>query len=463
MNAHQVGRGRWRFFKRAKGEWRIANNCSLFPYSPFAIRHSRSKLVAVLPNALNQRHRARRRANFALVYHVGEHVARRGFGLMRGIDARQIVGRPALRPLKEPLRPGVEFARRIGGRHRVLAALQPRIDEIAGKVGNVRIADVVRVDRRQRKLPQQCNKFRRAKTVVADLDHVAQFLAAEFLRQQLQKAAEIGGIEFLGRRELPEQGTQMRAELGHAGIEKALDRVAGLFEHAPVHRIARPLDREHEPCRHLARPRSESFWRLGPVERAVDLDRGQPLGRVMQLLRMRQTFRIKHAAPRLERPAADADADSALCRGHVAVIRACYTMAPSGGGAGYCTSPPPRRPRWKRATPDERAPRSRGRFRFLLILPRDSGGGGPREARWRGCGTRRNSCHESEASSPAPLPPSCFARWSPFPAALRFAGKDEKEKARDRSRASFLFVPVGRIRNPCRRRNRSRLLPTSIT
>ena len=47
------------------------------------------------------------------------------------------------------------------------------------------------------------------KRVVADLDDVAQRVAVEGLRQQVEEAAEIGGVEFLGRRELPEQ----RAEL----------------------------------------------------------------------------------------------------------------------------------------------------------------------------------------------------------------------------------------------------------
>src|SRR5580700_7569305 len=101
----------------------------------------------------------------------------------------------------------------------------------------------------------------------------------------------------------------MVAKLGDAGIEEALDRIARLFEHPPVDGKARSLEREHEIVRHLARPFAERRRRLRAVERAVDLDRGQPLAGVSQLLRMWQALRIERAAPRRERPAADSDAD----------------------------------------------------------------------------------------------------------------------------------------------------------
>ena len=106
----------------------------------------------------------------------------------------------------------------------------------------------------------------------------------EFVRQQFEKAAEVGGVEFFGRRELPEQGAEMIAEFGDAGIEEALDGVARLLEHAPVDGKARTLEREHEAGRHLARPFAERRRRLRAVERAVDLDRGQPLAGIGQFL-----------------------------------------------------------------------------------------------------------------------------------------------------------------------------------
>src|SRR6185312_10426255 len=55
---------------------------------------------------------------------------------------------------------------------------------------------------------------------------------------------------------------------------------------------------------------------LRAVIGAVDLDRGQLRRGVGQLLRLREFFGIKHPAPRLECPAADADIDvAAVCRG----------------------------------------------------------------------------------------------------------------------------------------------------
>src|ERR1700722_5878082 len=108
----------------------------------------------------------------------------------------------------------------------------------------------------------------------------------------------------------------MVAKLGDAGIEEALDGVAGFLEHAPVDGKARAFEREHEILRHLAAPFAERRRRLRAVERAVDLDRGQPFGGVGKLLRMRQTLRVKHAAPRLKRPAADPDADVARFWSH---------------------------------------------------------------------------------------------------------------------------------------------------
>src|SRR5580704_3628077 len=103
----------------------------------------------------------------------------------------------------------------------------------------------------------------------------------------------------------------MIAELGDTGIEKALDRVACFFQYAPVDGKARAFEREHEILRHLARPFAERRRRLRAIERAVDLDRGQPVGGVGKLLRVRQTLGIKHTAPRLKRPAADTDTDVA--------------------------------------------------------------------------------------------------------------------------------------------------------
>ena|SRR5579862_76397 len=48
------------------------------------------------------------------------------------------------------------------------------------------------------------------------------------------------------------------------------------------------------------------------------------------------------------------------------------------------------------------------------ILPRESGEGGPRVARWKGRGPRRSTCDENEALTQTPPPPHFV--WSPSPA-----------------------------------------------
>src|SRR5579864_3806018 len=56
--------------------------------------------------------------------------------------------------------------------------------------------------------------------------------------------------------------------------------------------------------------------------------------------------------------------------------------------------------------------------RSRFFLPRVSGGGGPSCAArwWKGRRTQRFTFVERVSSSPAPLPPRCFAAWSPSPA-----------------------------------------------
>src|SRR6516225_9546638 len=101
----------------------------------------------------------------------------------------------------------------------------------------------------------------------------------------------------------------MLAEFRYAGVKKALDRIAGFLEHAPVGGKARALEREFEIFGHLARPFAKCCRGLRAIERAVDLDGGQALGGVSELLCMRQALWIKQPAPGLKGPAADADMD----------------------------------------------------------------------------------------------------------------------------------------------------------
>ena len=67
---------------------------------------------------------------------------------------------------------------------------------------------MIGVHDRHVELAQQRHEFRRAEAVVADLDDMAQRMPAEAVRQQFEKAAEIGRVEFFGRRELPQQGAK---------------------------------------------------------------------------------------------------------------------------------------------------------------------------------------------------------------------------------------------------------------
>src|SRR5579863_1363389 len=139
--------------------------------------------------------------------------------------------------------------------------------------------------------------------------------AFKFARQKLEEFAEIGFVEFLGWRELPEYGAEAVAEFEHAGIVKPLHGIAGLRQHAAVGGKARAFQREHKAVGHLARPFAKAFRLLRTVIGAVDLDRGELGSRVLQLFGLDKFFGIEPAAPRLERPAADADEDAAGFRG----------------------------------------------------------------------------------------------------------------------------------------------------
>src|SRR6516162_959248 len=152
---------------------------------------------------------------------------------------------------------------------------------------------MIGVHNRHVEFAQQRDEFPVAKAVVAHLDDVTQRLAAELCRQQFEEAAEVAGIDGC---ELPEQGTEMPAEFGYAGIKKALDRVAGLLEYVPIGGKTRTLERELEAVRHFARPFAVGCRRLGAVEGAIDLDRGEPLGGVGEFLRMWQALGIEHSA-----------------------------------------------------------------------------------------------------------------------------------------------------------------------
>ncbi len=51
---------------------------------------------------------------------------------------------------------------------------------------------------------------------MARLDHVVELQSVELAREMIEEAREIVGVEFLERRELPEHGPELVAQLGEA-------------------------------------------------------------------------------------------------------------------------------------------------------------------------------------------------------------------------------------------------------
>ena len=181
---------------------------------------------------------------------------------------------------------------------------------------------------------------------------------SNFSGSNSRNAAKSAGSNFLNGANCQSRGPSLSPSSVHAGAEEALDRFAGLVEHAAVGDEARALDGEHEAVRHLARPFAEGRRRLRAVERAVDLDRGQPLAGVGQLLRVRQALRIEQRRATARRSSRRSQcgygfAESLSC--HMAMA---YNWA-SGGGEYEFRHPAAT---VDLVTPDERAPFHRGRF-----------------------------------------------------------------------------------------------------
>src|SRR6185369_68286 len=133
--------------------------------------------------------------------------------------------------------------------------------------------------------------------------------AAGLVGQQFQERLEVGGIEFLGRQELPIDRAELFFQFRDAACEEALDAGAGFGEHAAIGREARALDREHEALRRLRPPAREALRLLRAVIGAVYFDRGHMLAGIFQLALLAEPLGIERAAPRLERPTPDADAN----------------------------------------------------------------------------------------------------------------------------------------------------------
>src|SRR5690606_13185959 len=98
--------------------------------------------------------------------------------------------------------------------------------------------------------------------LVADLERVAQRSARPPFGQKLQETAEIDRIEPLERRQLPQNGAELFAELQNPALQEPVDRLAGLGQLAAVDRCAMRLDREHEILRRGVSPFGEARRRL---------------------------------------------------------------------------------------------------------------------------------------------------------------------------------------------------------
>jgi hypothetical protein len=79
--------------------------------------------------------------------------------------------------------------------------------------------------------------------------------------------------------------------------------------------------------------------------------------------------------------------------------------------------------RWRSDGSNKPARRNRAAGTRSFVLHRESGGGEPRKAWWRGRLTQRFTFVERDSLKPAPLPPPCCAGWSPSPTVV---GEDEQ-------------------------------------
>ena len=114
---------------------------------------------------------------------------------------------------------------------------------------------------------------------------------------------------MLGRRELPQDRSQLVAQFGKALIEKLLNRISAFCQNLARSRIAGGLDGELETFRYGLAPFAPAGRLLPAIEGGIYLDRSKMLRGVFQLSPLDQTVGIEDAAPGLVRPAPYADAD----------------------------------------------------------------------------------------------------------------------------------------------------------
>ncbi len=171
---------------------------------------------------------------------------------------------------------------------------------------------MVGIDDRGVVLARQCGEFRHDEAVMPHLERVAQPNPVLLFRQKLQEGLEIVGVEFLSRRELPQDRSELLAERRNAGAKEAHHRFPRFAEHPPVGDEAVAFQRKDEAVRRVGGPFHEGRFLEAGIVGAVDLDARHLAACVVQLLGLGELLRIEGRIPRLEGPAAHAGADFSL-------------------------------------------------------------------------------------------------------------------------------------------------------
>ena len=92
-----------------------------------------------------------------------------------------------------------------------------------------------------------------------------------------QERFRLRQVELELRWQLKQQDAEFFAQIGHLPGE-CLERFAAFGQFPLMTDLLRNLDRKAEIPRHLVAPPRPGLLKVGPMERAVDLDHREPLG-----------------------------------------------------------------------------------------------------------------------------------------------------------------------------------------
>src|SRR5690606_17727950 len=205
-----------------------------------------------------------RSANLGVVVEIDIDVASSGTmpGAIR--DAFHPVGIVSPDPGPDPRRPSLQRGIVIAADVKLLGAMQPAIDEVAGQIHDERPVDAVGTNEGHAVPPQQVDEYRRTEAVVPDLQRMPQWSAYiavqpvapvepcivtacelprgfRVLRQQGEEGLQNLRIEGHARRQLPEDGAQLRPESQHARCHEVREWRLDVLQPQHVSDVARPL------------------------------------------------------------------------------------------------------------------------------------------------------------------------------------------------------------------------------